>query len=96
MNEALPRSKRGHQTNRSTALSTVSHGPTSRYPIVRDLVIPPTESSRVVAGELGKSGRNLEQISVKFLGPKRFGVFFYLIWRNAYLHFHDLTANCAN
>ena len=34
MSEALPRSRRGHQTNRSTALSTVSHGP-SRYPIVR-------------------------------------------------------------
>ena len=32
--EALPRSRRGHQTNRSTTLSTVSHGP-SRYPIVR-------------------------------------------------------------
>ena len=32
--EALPRSRRGHQTNSSTALSTVSHGP-SRYPIVR-------------------------------------------------------------
>ena len=32
--EALPRSRRGHQTNKDTALSTVSHGP-SRYPIVR-------------------------------------------------------------
>ena len=32
--EALPRSRRGHQTNRSTALATVSHDP-SRYPIVR-------------------------------------------------------------
>ena len=32
--EALPRSRRGHQTNRSTALSTVSNGP-NRYPILR-------------------------------------------------------------
>ena len=85
----LPRSRRGHHTNRSTALSTVSHGP-SRYPIVRDLVVPPTESSRFVAGELGKSGRNLEQIGAKFLGPNRFGVFL-KTWPNAYyLHFHDL------
>ena len=73
--EALPRSRAGHQTNRSTALSTVSHGP-SRYPIVRDLVVPPTVSSRFVAGELEKSGRNLEQIGAKFLGPNRFGLFF--------------------
>ena len=43
---------------------------------------------RFVAGELGKSGRNLEQIGAKILGPKRFGVFF-LTWRNAYLHVHD-------
>ena len=41
-----------------------------------DLVVPPTESLRFVAGELGKSGRNLEQIGAKFLGPNRFGVFF--------------------
>ena len=52
-------------------------------------MVPPTESSRFVAGELGKSGRKLEQIGAKFLGPNRFEVFF-LTWRNAYLHFHDL------
>ena len=46
-------------------------------------MVPPTESLRFVAGELGKSGRNLEQIGAKFLGPNRFGVFFYL-------HVHDL------
>ena len=40
-----------------------------------------TESLRFVAGELGKSGRNLEQIGAKFLGKT---------WRNAYLHVHDL------
>ena len=39
-------------------------------------MVPPTESSRFVAGELGKSGRNLEQIGAKFLGPNRLGVFF--------------------
>ena len=44
-------------------------------------MVPPTESFRFVAGELGKSGRNLEQIGTKFLGPT---------WRNAYLHVHDL------
>ena len=38
-------------------------------------MVPPTESLRFVAGELGKCGRNLEEIGVKFLGPKRFGVF---------------------
>ena len=38
-------------------------------------MVPPTESLYFVAGELGKSGRNLEQIGVKFLGPNRFGVF---------------------
>ena len=54
-----------------------------------DLVVPPTESLRFVAGELGKSGRNLEQIGAKVLGPNRFGVFF-KTWRNAYLHVHDL------
>ena len=52
-------------------------------------MVPPTESSRFVAGELGKSGRNLEQIGAKFLGPNRFGVFF-KTWCNDYLHFHDL------
>ena len=45
-------------------------------PDSEDLVVPPTESLRFVAGELGKSGRNLEQIGAKFLGPNRFGVFF--------------------
>ena len=39
-------------------------------------VVPPTESLRFVASELGKSDRNLEQIGAKFLGPNRFGVFF--------------------
>ena len=39
-------------------------------------MVPPTESLRFVAGKLGKSGRNLEQIGAKFLGPNRFGVFF--------------------
>ena len=39
-------------------------------------MVPPTESLRSVAGELGKSGRNLEEIGAKFLGPNRFGVFF--------------------
>ena len=53
-------------------------------PDSEDLVVPPTESLRFVAGELGKSGRNLEQIGAKFLGPNRFGVFF-KTWRNAYL-----------
>ena len=43
-------------------------------------MVPPAESLRFVAGELGKSGRNLEQIGAKFLGPNRF----------AYLHVHDL------
>ena len=38
-------------------------------------MVPPTESSRFVAGELGKSGRNLEQIGAKCLGPNRFGIF---------------------
>ena len=52
-------------------------------------MVPPTESLRFVAGELGKSGRNLEQIGAKCLGPNRFGVFF-KTWRNAYLHVHDL------
>ena len=37
-------------------------------------MVPPTESLRFVAGELGKSGINLEQIGAKFLGPNRFGV----------------------
>ena len=39
-------------------------------------MVPPTESLRFVAGELGNSGRNLAQIGAKFLGPNRFGVFF--------------------
>ena len=52
-------------------------------------MVPPTESLRFVAGELGKCGRNLEEIGAKFLGPNRFGVFF-KTWRNAYLHVHDL------
>ena len=72
--EALTRSMRGHRTNRCTALSTVSYGP-SRYPMVRDLVVLSMEPSRFTAGELGKSGRNLEEIGAKFLGPNRFGVF---------------------
>ena len=72
----------------ATALSTVSHGP-SRYPMVRDLVVPSTEPSRFAAGELGKSRRNLEEIGSKFLGPNRFGVFLKKWW-NAYLDLHDL------
>ena len=39
-------------------------------------MVPRAESLRFVAGELGKNGRNLEQIGAKFLGPDRFGVFF--------------------
>ena len=35
-------------------------------------MVPPTESLRFVAGELGKCGRNLEEIGAKFLGPNRF------------------------
>ena len=52
-------------------------------------MVLPTESFGFVAGELGKCGRNLEEIGAKFLGPNRFGVFF-KTWRNAYLHVHDL------
>ena len=76
--EALPRSRRGHRTNRCTALSTASHGP-SRYPIVRDLVVPPTEPSRFAAGELGKSGRNMEEIGAMFLCLICFRDFFFLM-----------------
>ena len=87
--EALPRSRGGHRTNRCNALSSVSHGP-SRYPMVRDLVVPPTEPSRFAAGELGKGGKNLEETGAKFLGPNCFRVFFKKSRRNAYVHFHDL------
>ena len=52
-------------------------------------MVPPTESLRFVAGELGKCGRNLEEIGAKFLGPNRFGVFFKTLL-NAFLHVHDL------
>ena len=54
------------------------YGQSWPYPIPDSevLVVPPTESLRFVAGELGKSGRNLEQIGAKFLGPNRFGVLF--------------------
>ena len=38
-------------------------------------MVPPTESLRFVADELGKCGRNLEEIGAKCLGPNRFGVF---------------------
>ena len=38
-------------------------------------MVPSTESLRFVAGELGKCGRNLEEIGAKFLGPIRFKVF---------------------
>ena len=38
-------------------------------------MVPPTESLRFVAGELGKCGRNLEEIGAKFLGPNPFEVF---------------------
>ena len=40
-------------------------------------MVPPTESSRVAAGELGKSGKNLEEVGAKFLCPNCFQVFFY-------------------
>ena len=52
-------------------------------------MVPPTESSRFVAGELGKSGRNLEHIGARFWVPIA-SEFFFKTWRNAYLHFHDL------
>ena len=37
-------------------------------------MVPSTETSSFTAGELGKSGRNLEEIGTKCLGPNRFGV----------------------
>ena len=52
-------------------------------------MVPPTESLRFVAGELGKCGRNLEEIGAKFWVPIA-SEFFFLTWRNAYLHVHDL------
>ena len=52
-------------------------------------MVPPTESLRFVAGELGKCGRNLEEIGAKFLGPNRFKVFFKTLL-NAFLQVHDL------
>ena len=52
-------------------------------------MVPPTESLRFVAGELGKCGRNLEEIGAKFLGPNRFGAFLKTLL-NAFLHAHDL------
>ena len=39
-------------------------------------MVLPTESLRFVAGELGKCGRNLEEMGPKFLGPNRLRVFF--------------------
>ena len=59
------------QRTHELALSTVSHD-SRRYPMVSDLVVPPTEPSRFAAGELGKSGKNLEEIGTKFLGPNCF------------------------
>ena len=50
-------------------------------------MVPPTESSRFAAGELGKGGKNLEEIGAKFLVPNCFRVFFN--WRNAYVHLQD-------
>ena len=52
-------------------------------------MVPPTESLRFVAGELGKCGRNLEEIGAKFLGPSRFKVFLKTLL-NAFLQVHDL------
>ena len=52
-------------------------------------MVPPTESLHFVAGELGKCGRNLEEIGAKFLGPNRFKVFLKTLL-NAFLQVHDL------
>ena len=52
-------------------------------------MVPPTESLRFVAGELGKSGRNLNRLAPSFWVPIA-SEFFFLTWRNAYLHVHDL------
>ena len=52
-------------------------------------MVPPTESLRFVAGELGKCGRNLEEIGAKFLGPNRFKVFLKNIAKR-FLQVHDL------
>ena len=52
-------------------------------------MVPRTVPSRFAAGELGKGGKNLEEISAKFLGPNCFGVFGKK-WRKVYLYFHGL------
>ena len=52
-------------------------------------MVPPTESLRFVASELGKCGRNLEEIGAKFLGPNRFKVFLKNIAK-PFLQVHDL------
>ena len=59
-------------------------------------MVPPTESLRFVAGELGKCGRNLEEIGAKFLGPNRFGVFFFNIHVHDLGHIGKLEANLAS
>ena len=42
-------------------------------------MVPPTDPSRFAAGELGKGGKNLEEIGAKFLGPNGFGVCLFLM-----------------
>ena len=86
--EALPRSRRGHQTNRGTALSTVSHGP-SRYPIVRTSWYRLRSPYASLPATLESVAETWKRLAPSFWVPIA-SEFFLKTWQNAYLHVHDL------
>ena len=86
--EALPRSRRGHQTNRSTALSTVSHGP-SRYPIVRTSWYRLRSPHASLPANLERVAETWNRLAPSFWVPIA-SEFSFKIWRNANVHVHDL------
>ena len=86
--EALPRSRRGHQTNRSTALSTVSHGP-SRYPIVRTSWYRLRSPYASLPANLESVAETWKRLAQSFWAPIA-SKFFWKTLLNAFLQVHDL------
>ena len=86
--EALPRSRRGHQTNRNIALSTVSHGP-SRYPIARTSWYRLRSPYASLPANLESVAETWKRLAQSFWAPIA-SKFFWKTLLNAFPQVHDL------
>ena len=85
---ASVKERTSNQQNRSTALSTVSHGP-SRYPIVRTSWYRLRSPYASLPANLERVAETWNRLAPSFWVPIA-SEFFLKTWRNAYLHVHDL------